>query len=69
MDTRFASAQTLLDLAQKLDAIPDTTAVRVQKKLLQDQLEKMFGDFMNLGVSLPDLFTKFGSQMYKAQAL
>jgi len=29
----------------------------------------MFSDFMNLGVSLPDLFTKFGSQMYKAQAL
>jgi hypothetical protein len=69
MDTKFASLQSLLDLAQKMEAIPETTAVKVQKELLQSALKKAFEEFMSLGVSLPDLFTKFGAQLYKAQVL
>ena len=45
MDDKFASMNALLDLAQKLDSLPETTAIRVQKKILEQSLQKSFEDF------------------------
>jgi len=59
MDGKFAAVNSLLELSQKLDALPETTAVRVQKTLLANKLQSTFEDFQKLGVSLPDLFAKF----------
>jgi hypothetical protein len=61
MDTKFASAQALMDLSQKLDAMPETVAIKVQKELLKKKLQDMFDQLMLLGVSLPDLFEKFSA--------
>jgi hypothetical protein len=38
MDTKFASAQALMDLSQKLDMLPETVAIKVQKELLKKKL-------------------------------
>ncbi len=59
MDGKFSSLKSLLELAEKLDNLPETTAIKVQKTLLSNKLQSAFEDFQKLGVSLPDLFAKF----------
>jgi hypothetical protein len=56
MDTKFASLKALLELADSMDSLPDTTAVKLQKDILLKTITKAFDEFMMLGVSLPDLF-------------
>lgn len=38
MDGKFASISSLLELSQKLDSLPETTAIKVQKQLMSNKL-------------------------------
>jgi hypothetical protein len=69
MDGKFASLKSLLELSEKLDHLPETTAIKVQKTLLSNKLQSAFEDFHKLGVSLPDLFAKFQGQLYKSEVI